>query len=112
MPSLGLSSAFQAGMEHALIGAVCMLQLTPHHTLLAGAQPPPHRSHARACNTLQACSLLRLCTQEQPSARAEKARDVYSRAFKSIRDSQPDAKEEAQMVLEVWKEFEDSQDWR
>ena len=48
--------------------------------------------------------------QEKPSARAERARDVYARAFKSIREGQPDAKEEAQMVLESWKEFEESLD--
>lgn len=51
-------------------------------------------------------------SQEKPQARAERARDVYSRAFKSFREDQPDAKEEAQMVLDSWKEFEEGLDWR
>ena len=31
---------------------------------------------------------------------------VYSRAFFSLRESQPDAKEEAVMLLEAWRAFE------
>jgi crooked neck len=31
---------------------------------------------------------------------------VYERAFKNLRDSQPDAKEEALMLLEAWRTFE------
>ena len=31
---------------------------------------------------------------------------VYSRAFSSLRESQPDAKEEAVMLLEAWRAFE------
>lgn len=50
--------------------------------------------------------------QERPSSRAERAREVYGRAFKSIRESQPDAKEEAQMVLEAWRDFEQGLTWR
>lgn len=31
---------------------------------------------------------------------------VYERAFRSLRDNQPDAKEEAVMLLEAWRAFE------
>jgi hypothetical protein len=31
---------------------------------------------------------------------------VYERAFRSLREGQPDAKEEAVMLLEAWREFE------
>lgn len=31
---------------------------------------------------------------------------VYERAFRSLRDNQPDAKEEAVMLLEAWRSFE------
>lgn len=31
---------------------------------------------------------------------------VYERAFRSLRDNQPDAKEEAVMLLEAWQAFE------
>lgn len=31
---------------------------------------------------------------------------VYERAFNNLRDSQPDAKEEAVMLLEAWRKFE------
>eukprot|EP00891_Asterochloris_glomerata_P001402 jgi/Astpho2/1402/fgenesh1_pm.00025_%23_10_t len=40
------------------------------------------------------------------AAREEQARSVYSRAFFSLRESQPDAKEEAVMLLEAWRAFE------
>lgn len=33
-------------------------------------------------------------------------RSVYERAFRSLRESQPDAKEEALMLLEAWRAFE------
>ena len=33
-------------------------------------------------------------------------------AFRTLRDVNPNAKEEAVMLLEAWKEFEASQDWR
>lgn len=49
---------------------------------------------------------------ERASVRAERARAVYTRAFKSIRENQPDGKEEAQMVLEAWRDFEAGLDWR
>lgn len=31
---------------------------------------------------------------------------VYERAFRSLRENQPDAKEEAVMLLEAWRAFE------
>ena len=34
------------------------------------------------------------------------ASSVYERAFRSLRDNQPDAKEEAVMLLEAWRAFE------
>ena len=33
---------------------------------------------------------------------------MYERAFRSLRESQPDAKEEAVMLLEAWRDFEGS----
>jgi hypothetical protein len=33
-------------------------------------------------------------------------RSVYERAYRSLRDTQPDAKEEAVMLLEAWRDFE------
>ena len=44
--------------------------------------------------------------EEALPARAERARDVYQRAYRSLRENQPDDKEEAVMLLEAWKEFE------
>ncbi len=44
--------------------------------------------------------------EESEAARGERARGVYARAYRSLRDSQPDNKEEAVMVLEQWKEME------
>lgn len=46
--------------------------------------------------------------EEQPGTREMHAAEVYSRAFRSLRESQPDAKEEAVMLLEAWREFETS----
>ena len=40
------------------------------------------------------------------SARSARARDVFQRAYRSLRESAPDDKEEAVMLLEAWKEFE------
>jgi crooked neck len=42
----------------------------------------------------------------------KRGQDVFLRAYRSIRESQPDAKEEALMALEAWKDFENSQTWR
>lgn len=39
-------------------------------------------------------------------ARAIRARAVYERGFRSIREGSPDAKEEAVMLLEAWRDFE------
>ena len=38
--------------------------------------------------------------------REERARAIYKRGFKALREGQPDAKEEAVMLLESWMEFE------
>jgi len=46
--------------------------------------------------------------EESAEARAKNARAVYQRAYKSLRDSAPNAKEEALMLLEAWKTFEES----
>eukprot|EP00967_Tisochrysis_lutea_P031724 scaffold37472_cov22-Tisochrysis_lutea.AAC.2 len=76
------------------------------------SQRAPFVQCVRVGGWVDARTRLHMSKKEQPSARAQRARDVYSRAFKSIREGQPDAKEEAQMVLESWKQFERSQDWR
>ncbi|KAF8063074.1 CRNKL1 [Scenedesmus sp. PABB004] len=39
-------------------------------------------------------------------ARAARARTVYERGFRSIREGSPEAKEEAVMLLEAWRDFE------
>ncbi len=44
--------------------------------------------------------------EESEANRAGRARDVYERAFRSVRSTQPDAKAEAVMLLDAWKEFE------
>ncbi|DBA78970.1 hypothetical protein WJX77_006390 [Trebouxia sp. C0004] len=47
--------------------------------------------------------------QEGPAAAADReahTRSVYERAFRSLRENQPDAKEEAVMLLEAWRAFE------
>ncbi|GMH39793.1 hypothetical protein BSKO_07691 [Bryopsis sp. KO-2023] len=44
--------------------------------------------------------------EEKPAQRETHAEQVYERAFRSLRESQPDAKEEAVMLLEAWREFE------
>ena len=46
------------------------------------------------------------CGGEGRKEREERARKVYERGFKTLRESQPDAKDEAVMLLEAWKEFE------
>ncbi|KAK9915014.1 hypothetical protein WJX75_003619 [Coccomyxa subellipsoidea] len=43
---------------------------------------------------------------ESPASRDVHARAVYERAYQSLRESQPDAKEEAVMLLEAWRAFE------
>jgi crooked neck len=40
------------------------------------------------------------------AARAARARAVFERGFRSIREGSPDAKEEAVMLLEAWRDFE------
>lgn len=47
--------------------------------------------------------------QEGPAAAADReahARSVYERGFTNLRQEQPDAKEEAVMLLEAWRAFE------
>lgn len=44
--------------------------------------------------------------------RCEAARAVYTRALRSLRETQPGAKDEAVMLLEAWRDFEASQTWR
>ncbi|GLC73188.1 hypothetical protein PLESTF_001345100 [Pleodorina starrii] len=48
---------------------------------------------------------------ESAPARAARARAVYDQAFRTLRDVAPDAKEEAVMLLEAWKAFEQEQEW-
>ena len=43
---------------------------------------------------------------EAAAARAARAVDVYKRALRSLRESQPDAKEERVMLLEAWRAHE------
>ncbi|KAJ9514841.1 hypothetical protein QJQ45_028615, partial [Haematococcus lacustris] len=50
--------------------------------------------------------------EEGAAACWQRAGDVYRQAFKALREGQPDAKEEAVMLLEAWKAFEASQTWR
>lgn len=45
-------------------------------------------------------------TADQVAARESYARSVYERAYRSMRETQPDAKEEALALLEAWKDFE------
>ena len=58
-----------------------------------GPTPKPHRPSS-------------VGEEESEAHRVRLARDVYERAFKSLRSTQTDAKEEAVMLLESWKEFE------
>jgi crooked neck len=37
---------------------------------------------------------------------------VYERGYRSLREVQPDAKEEAVMLLEAWRDFEAGCDFR
>ena len=45
-------------------------------------------------------------TADAEAERETNARRVYERGFKSIREFQPEAKEEALMLLEAWRDFE------
>ena len=57
--------------------------------------------------TVWPCSLSRLfCSTVLRLSSASLCCSVYSRAFSSLRESQPDAKEEAVMLLEAWRAFE------
>ena len=40
------------------------------------------------------------------ASRERRARDVYERALRSLKETQPDAKEERVMLLEAWRAFE------
>ena len=46
--------------------------------------------------------------EEAPASRAERARGVYERALRSLKESQPEAKEERVMLLEAWRAHEQS----
>ena len=43
---------------------------------------------------------------ENLESRESNARDVYTRALRSLKETQPDAKEERVMLLEAWRSFE------
>lgn len=43
---------------------------------------------------------------EEQGTREGRAADIYDRAFRSLRESQADSKEEAVMLLEAWRDFE------
>lgn len=49
---------------------------------------------------------------ESAQSRSECSRALYERAYKNLRENTPDAKEEAVMLLEGWKAFEQEQTWR
>ena len=44
--------------------------------------------------------------EESSANRERRARDVYERALLSLKETQPDAKEERVMLLEAWRAFE------
>lgn len=44
--------------------------------------------------------------EESPPEREGRARAVYERAYKTLRDTAPEEKEEAVMLLDAWEEFE------
>ena len=46
--------------------------------------------------------------EESLASRERRARDVYERALRSLKETQPDAKEERVMLLEAWRAFEAS----
>lgn len=54
----------------------------------------------------------RLCATTLHHLRLPCARQVFSRAFKGLREGAPDAKEEALLVLEEWRRHEEAQGWR
>jgi hypothetical protein len=46
------------------------------------------------------------CAYTFPEQHMAVSRSVYERAYRSLRESQPGAKEEAVMLLEAWRQFE------
>lgn len=72
---------------HLLCPAVS-LQPTP---------PPPLRRHVPPGEGSSAA---------EREARSQRARAVFDRGFRAIREGAPDAKEEAVMLLEAWRDFE------
>lgn len=68
----------------------------------AAALPQPEEQEADGLQNGAA----RSAEGEAPAAREAHARSVYARAYKSLREGQPDAKEEAVMLLESWRAFE------
>ena len=60
------------------------------------------------CRQLRAEAAGRESAEEAPAQREIRARSVYERAFTELRADQPDAKQEALMLLEAWEAFEAS----
>jgi len=55
---------------------------------------------------MEASRLSELAEEGEVAAREAAARGVYERAYQCLRNDQPDAKEEAVMLLEAWRAFE------
>lgn len=76
----------------------------------SGTSGHAHRSRSQRQQTRSQLQLTRpLLPHSTLAAAAERetrARRVYERAFRGLRDGQPDAKEEAVMLLEAWRTFE------
>ena len=60
------------------------------------------------CRQARADAAGRESPEEAPAQREIRARSVYERAFTELRADQPDAKQEALMLLEAWEAFEAS----
>ena len=60
------------------------------------------------CSQARADAAARESLEEAPAQREIRARSVYERAFTELRNDQPDAKQEALMLLEAWQDFEAS----
>ena len=60
------------------------------------------------CRQARADAAARESPEEAPAQREIRARSVYERAFTELRNDQPDAKQEALLLLEAWQAFEAS----
>ncbi len=67
-----------------------------------------HRRRIIMCRQARADAAGRESPEEAPAQRDIRARSVYERAFTELRADQPDAKQEALMLLEAWEAFEAS----